>query len=97
MSAFEIIGGNPLYGSIRLGGAKNASYKLMIASLLAQTESRLLNFSHISDVELTRNVIQSLGGSVVQRGERTLFIDPTGLNIAEISDEFGAASRAAAR
>ncbi len=95
MSAFEIMGGTPLYGSIRLGGAKNASYKLMIASLLANSESRLLNFSHISDVQLTRDVIQSLGGSVVQRGERTLFIDPKTMTSDAIGDEFGAASRAA--
>jgi len=95
MSAFEIVGGTPLYGSIRLGGAKNASFKLMIASLLSTSESRLLNFSHISDVQLTRDVIQSLGGNVVQRGERTLFIDSQKMNSDSISDAYGAASRAA--
>ncbi len=95
MSAFEITGGTPLYGSIRLGGAKNASYKLMIASLLGTSESRLLNFSHISDVQLARDVIQSLGGKVDQRGERTLFIDPTNMTSDSISDDYGAASRAA--
>lgn len=95
MSAFEIFGGTPLYGSIRLGGAKNASYKLMIASLLGDSESRLLNFSHISDVQLTRDVIESLGGEVNQNGERTLFINPKTVNSPDIADEFGAASRAA--
>ena len=47
MSAMDtciIKGGKPLYGSVRLGGAKNASFKLMIASLLTRGESRLLNF-----------------------------------------------------
>lgn len=95
MSAFEISGGTPLYGSIRLGGAKNASYKIMIASLLSQSESRLLNFSHISDVKMVGEIIKDLGGSVTKRGERTLFINPIGLHNALVDVRFGEASRAA--
>ena len=60
--SFSVTGGAPLVGSVRLGGAKNASYKLMIAALLASSESRLLNFSRISDVETVASVIESLGG-----------------------------------
>jgi UDP-N-acetylglucosamine 1-carboxyvinyltransferase len=56
MSTYTITGGKPLYGSVRVGGAKNASYKLMLAALLADTPSRILNFSHISDVQLVANV-----------------------------------------
>jgi UDP-N-acetylglucosamine 1-carboxyvinyltransferase len=80
MSTFLVEGGVPLYGSVRIGGAKNASYKLMIASLLADSESRLLNFSHISDVQAVKTIIEQLGGKVRAAGERALFIDPRGLN-----------------
>ncbi len=93
MSKFIIKGGKPLYGSVRLGGAKNASYKLMIASLLGSSETRLLNFSHIQDVQATREIIDSLGGKTQSAGERTLFIDPTGLKSFTIADKFGPASR----
>lgn len=95
MQSFHIQGGTPLYGSVRLGGAKNASYKLMIAALMADGESRLLNFSKISDVAATVQVINFLGGSTQNRGERTLFIDPTNLNTFEIPNQFGPASRSA--
>lgn len=80
MSHFKITGGVPLKGSVRIGGAKNASFKLMIASLLAQSESRLLNFSQISDVHLVGKIIQYLGGTVRKAGERALFIDPSTLS-----------------
>ena len=94
MAKYIIAGGIPLYGSVRLGGAKNASFKLMIASLLATGESRLLNFSHISDVYLTRDIIESLGGRVRSAGERTWFIDSTPLKSFVIDTKFGSGSRA---
>ncbi len=77
MEIFKVTGGNKLHGSVRIGGAKNASYKLMLASLLANSESRLLNFSHISDVQKVAEIVQYLGGKVNRAGERAIFIDPT--------------------
>jgi UDP-N-acetylglucosamine 1-carboxyvinyltransferase len=94
MSHFRIVGGKPLYGSVRVGGAKNASYKLMIASLLANGTSRLLNFSHISDVALVAQIINSLGGKAELVGERAYMIDPSGLSNNTIGAEYGEMSRA---
>lgn len=89
-----IRGGTPLRGCVRAGGAKNASYKLMIAALLGSDESRLLNLPNISDVTMVSEVMQSLGAEVVSAGEQTLFIRPQGLNSAQIATEYGEASRA---
>lgn len=94
MSTFIISGGKPLYGSVRLGGAKNASFKLMIASLLAKGESRLLNFSHIADVQTTRDIIEDLGGKTRNAGERTLFVSTTGLDQWVVPQKYGKLSRA---
>jgi UDP-N-acetylglucosamine 1-carboxyvinyltransferase len=95
MATFEISGGQSLYGSVRLGGAKNASFKIMIASLLCQAESRLLNFSHISEVEMVGQVIKSIGASLSKRGERTLFINPESLKTYQIPEKYGEQSRSA--
>jgi len=94
MSTYVINGGQPLYGSVRVGGAKNASFKLMIAALLANSPSRLLNFSHISDVQLVAQVINELGAKAAQVGERAYMIDPAGLTRSEVSAAHGQASRA---
>jgi UDP-N-acetylglucosamine 1-carboxyvinyltransferase len=93
MSKFVITGGTPLHGSVRVGGAKNASYKLMIASLLGKTESRLLNFSRISDVELVSKIIAYLGCGVNKAGERAIFIDPSTLSDFKIDKEHGEQGR----
>ena len=93
MTEFHVTGGIPLHGSVRIGGAKNASYKLMIASLLADTESRLLNFSKISDVELVAEIISYLGANVNKAGERAIFIDPASLNSFQIDKNHGEQGR----
>lgn len=94
MAQLVIQGGNPLKGVVRLGGAKNSSFKLMIASLLSDQEIRLLNFSRIADVTLVKNIIESLGGKVYSAGERTMFIDSQALSSHIIPESLGIASRA---
>jgi len=92
-SAFKITGGKPLHGSVRIGGAKNASYKVMIAALLGEGESRILNFSHISDVTLVGQIIGYLGGSVDNSCERAYFINPDAMDSYTIKPEHGAQGR----
>lgn len=94
MSTYHLRGGQPLTGSVRVGGAKNASYKIMIAALLAESPSRLLNFSHISDVKLVAEMINSLGGKAKLMGERAYVIKPADLNSFSLDSDYGRASRA---
>ncbi len=94
MSKLIITGGTPLYGSVRVGGAKNASYKIMIAALLANSPSRLLNLPGIADVKMVAQIINDLGGVAKRCGERMLAIDPQNLQQNSVKDQFGAVSRA---
>ncbi len=94
MAKLIINGGIPLMGSIRLGGAKNASFKLMIASLLCDSDSRLLNIPDIGDVHITRKIMEQLGARVADCGERIFCINTAGLNESKIPQEHGEGSRA---
>jgi len=93
MSKYIITGQRSLQGSVRIGGAKNASYKIMIAALLGSSQSRILNFSRISDVELVAKIIAYLGAQVKKNGDRTYSIDPSSLNNYKIKPEDGAQGR----
>ncbi|AKM81515.1 MAG: UDP-N-acetylglucosamine 1-carboxyvinyltransferase [Candidatus Pacebacteria bacterium GW2011_GWF2_38_9] len=93
-ASFIVTGGTPLYGSVRVGGAKNASYKLMIAALLGSKESRLLNLPDISDVDMVAEIINGLGAKAYRAGERTFFIDTRNLRFSKINQEYGEKSRA---
>ncbi len=94
MARLVINGGIPLKGVVRLGGAKNSSFKLMIASLLCAGETRLLNFSRIADVDLTKELIKAVGGKVREAGERTLFINASEISNSTLPQHLGEASRA---
>lgn len=94
MAKFKVIGGTPLNGSVHIGGAKNASFKLMIAAALAKGESRLLNMSRIGDVDVTAETLKVLGVNVTRPGDRTIYIDSNGLDTDTIPMIEGKKSRA---
>lgn len=94
MDKLIIQGGTPLKGAVKLSGAKNSSYKLMIASLLCHHENRLLNLSRIADVNLVKNIIKKLGAKAYSAGDRTMFINAKNLTNSVIPEELGKASRA---
>lgn len=74
MSRYIISGGKPLKGEISLRGAKNASYKQIIASMLTNDTVNLLNVPQISDVKITESIAKQLGANIIQTGEHSLSV-----------------------
>ena len=64
MSTITINGGKPLVGRVELKGAKNLVTKAMVAALLGETPSRLLDVPHISDVEVVSGLLQLHGVAI---------------------------------
>lgn len=94
MTSFKIIGGSALKGAVRLGGAKNVSFKLMIAAAMATGESRLLNMSKIGDVEVTFRTLESLGIKCSRPGDNTVYIQGGDLSTHVIPKFTGEKTRA---
>ena len=61
MDSFVITGGNPLHGTIEVGGAKNVALKILIASLLTDDEVIIRNVPRLRDVFSLIAVLESLG------------------------------------
>ncbi|MDG0809388.1 UDP-N-acetylglucosamine 1-carboxyvinyltransferase [Cohnella rhizosphaerae] len=78
MEKLMIRGGRPLRGTVSISGAKNSAIALLPAAILAESEVRLDNLPHISDVEIYKELLQELGCEVSWQ-EETLSIDPTGI------------------
>jgi UDP-N-acetylglucosamine 1-carboxyvinyltransferase len=68
-SKFVVVGGKPLRGEVRVGGAKNSVLKLMAASLLTPEECVIRNVPRITDVEIMVEVLKRLGAEVEWEGE----------------------------
>ena len=60
----EIIGGTPLRGTVRVGGAKNAALPLLIASLLSSEPCTFSNVPNLQDVVYTIRLLEQLGATV---------------------------------
>jgi UDP-N-acetylglucosamine 1-carboxyvinyltransferase len=58
---YEIEGGKPLKGVIRVSGAKNAATKQIVASLLTDEECVLRNVPNIGDTKVTLDICKSVG------------------------------------
>jgi UDP-N-acetylglucosamine 1-carboxyvinyltransferase len=75
-----IHGGNPLQGTVRVSGAKNAVLPIIVASMLATTESTLQEIPQLDDVHTVCEVISSLGVKIDSSQEGTLVIDAANLD-----------------
>lgn len=64
MDKFVIRGGNPLLGTIRVSGAKNAALPAMAAALLTEEPVILENIPHVRDIETTRKLLTAMGAEV---------------------------------
>ncbi len=61
---FLITGGKPLHGEIALAGAKNAVSKVMVASLLTDEPCVLKNVPKIGEVEIIKELLETIGSKV---------------------------------
>jgi UDP-N-acetylglucosamine 1-carboxyvinyltransferase len=79
---------------VKLLGAKNVGFKLLIASLLADSSSTIYNVANTGDVQVTREIIESLKGRVEFLEEHKVMVDPRGLNGFEVPASHGEKTRA---
>ena len=64
MDKFVIRGGNPLLGTVRISGAKNAALPAMAAALLTEEPVILENIPQVRDIETTRKLLSAMGAEV---------------------------------
>lgn len=80
MDKFEIQGGGPLAGNIRISGSKNAALPILAAALLVGEPISLTNVPHLKDVTTMLELLNTLGMSV-----NTESADSVILNASDIS------------
>ena len=64
MDKFVIRGGNPLWGTVRISGAKNAALPAMAAALLTEEPVILENIPQVRDIETERKLLAAMGADV---------------------------------
>ncbi|MDD3861297.1 MAG: UDP-N-acetylglucosamine 1-carboxyvinyltransferase, partial [Candidatus Gracilibacteria bacterium] len=64
MGKFEVQGGIPLKGEVKVGGSKNAALPIICASLLTKEKTELENVPDIEDVHSIVEILKSLGAKI---------------------------------
>ncbi|MBW6519486.1 MAG: UDP-N-acetylglucosamine 1-carboxyvinyltransferase [Desulfoarculaceae bacterium] len=84
MEKLIIEGGEPLFGTVRISGAKNAALPLIAATLLTGGVHTLTNVPDLRDTRTILRLLESLGITWERQGA-TLRIDSTNLTYSEAS------------
>lgn len=92
-AAYVIEGGEPVVGEIQCLGAKNFATKAMVAALLGDSPTTLTNVPPIGDVEITREMLCSIGVQVEAPDNGALSIDPSSLSQHDVSMPHTGANR----
>ncbi|MEX2054319.1 MAG: UDP-N-acetylglucosamine 1-carboxyvinyltransferase [Candidatus Colwellbacteria bacterium] len=82
---FVVNGGKKLEGTIKLAGAKNATNKMMVASLLTSEPCELENFPNIDEVDITAELCEHIGTKIEKDGDTLKLHTPEILN-TEVSN-----------
>ncbi len=85
MNSFIINGGNKLYGEIAVDGAKNGVLPILAATLLTDEECVIHNCPRLTDVEITKQILELLGCKVTSQGN-TVTVDPVCADNTEIPE-----------
>jgi UDP-N-acetylglucosamine 1-carboxyvinyltransferase len=93
-ACFRVVGGEPLRGTVRPSGNKNAALPIIAASLLADGPSRLTNVPRIRDVETMLALAADLGAEIAWESDHTVTVDPTGLQPKRLDPDLCASMRA---
>lgn len=71
MDKFRIVGGQRLYGSVRVSGAKNSALPCLAAALLTPETVTLQNVPYVRDLITMRRLLEDLGCTVLVPELRT--------------------------
>ena len=80
MARYEVIGGNPLNGTVTISGAKNAAVAILPAALLVDGVCRIENVPDISDVRILLSILEGMGAKITKEDGGTVVIDSTDIH-----------------
>ena len=75
MKKFLVRGGRKLYGDVHISGMKNAALPIIFASILTKGKNIIYNLPRVSDIELSFEILESLGAKVKYLDDGGIVID----------------------
>lgn len=94
MTKYIVQGGQPLFGEVRISGAKNAAVAIIPAALLVDGVCRIENIPQISDVTALLKILEQLGAKIRFLNRSDVEIDCRRISTTQVSQELAHKIRA---
>lgn len=91
--AYRVEGGYPVIGEIKCFGAKNFATKAMVAAILGDTPTTLTNVPSIGDVQITKEMLTSIGVKVEFIDNEVLTIDASAMQSSTVPTPHSGSNR----
>lgn len=75
MDKLSIVGGNPLFGDVKISGAKNAALPILAGCLLAEDNVTVSNVPHLRDTTTTISLLGEMGVSLTIDERMNISVD----------------------
>ncbi len=82
----------PLHGDVSVRGSKNAVTKHMVAGMMGDSPSTILNCPDIGDIEITAKMLRSLG-CLVEVDAGSVQVEPRGIETGRVPISYGGLNR----
>ena len=88
MEQYVIKGGNPLYGEVEIGGAKNAALPILAAAVMTDETVTIENLPNVRDINVLLQAIEGIGAKVERVNEHTVKINGSFIHDLKVDNEF---------
>lgn len=88
MEQYVIKGGNPLYGEVEIGGAKNAALPILAAAIMADETVTIENLPNVRDINVLLQAIEEIGARVERVNEHKVKINGSFIHDVKVDNEY---------
>ncbi|MFR3038876.1 MAG: UDP-N-acetylglucosamine 1-carboxyvinyltransferase [Agathobacter rectalis] len=88
MEQYVIKGGNPLYGEVEIGGAKNAALAILAAAIMTDETVTIDNLPNVRDINVLLQAIEEIGAHVERMDIHKVKINGSFIRGVNVDNEF---------
>ncbi len=88
MEQYVIKGGNPLYGEVEIGGAKNAALPILAAAIMTDETVTIDNLPNVRDINVLLQAIEAIGAKVERVNAHKVKINGSFIRDITVDNEF---------
>ena len=88
MEQYVIKGGNPLYGEVEFGGAKNAALAILAAAIMTDETVTIDNLPNVRDINVLLQAIEEIGAHVERVDVHKVKINGSFIRGVNVDNEF---------